>query len=117
MFWRRKPKITQVGQLWDLTPQDWFVLPYEQRIGTVKLFLENEFPAEYPKYTWEVFVLVEDGTESLLRQWEREGRRVFSPLPPAMLFALMQEGSQLEAEGVDAALRRAWEIAEKKRKG
>ena len=83
-----------------MAADEWLALPYEQRINTIKLFLQRECPDQYPTWDWAQFVLVEDETESQLRKWLAEGKLPrLTAVGAAMACGLVAAGDYVKRTG------------------
>lgn len=109
-----KPDIGTVEQVDQMSPQEWFALNYDQRIETVKLFLQREYPDDYSHYVPPVFVLIEDATASQLRRWEAEGAEPARPVSSAMFIAVLDVGHRAKSEGYVEGVMRAADLFKKK---
>jgi hypothetical protein len=113
----RPPTITDVGQVYALSSEEWFALPYQTRLETIKLYLRREYPQNYPNYEWPVFVLVEDATAIQLLNWQNEGSQVYLPVPNAIQLAVGEVVDRAKREGYVSETFRATDIARRKEQG
>jgi hypothetical protein len=93
------PRIKNASQVDQLSIEAWFQLSYDQRIETVRLLLQREYPEQYSTYSWIVLVLVEDAMWRQLRQWQEARGAHFTPVSGAMLIAVGQVGDRIYREG------------------
>ena len=112
---RTSPRVTDFEQVDRMSPEEWLALSYDHRIESVRLFLQREYPQHYPRYVWPVFVLVEEATEAILREWQADWASQNKPAPPAvigaaMLVAVLEVGEKGRREGYASECLRALDV-------